>query len=70
MTQFISLTIQPTAVVERINVAQIARYYKGPHDPTTVVYLNSGIALLVTEGVSAIDDLIRDTAKTAVISAA
>jgi hypothetical protein len=70
MTQFISLTIQPTTVVEHINVAQITRYYKGPHDPTTVVYLNSGIALLVTEGVSAIDDLIRDTAQTAVISAA
>jgi len=81
VTQFIPVTIVATGATERINVALIGRYFTTQFDsvaqmpgttpppPSTTIYLIGGTELYVSETLAAVDALIGDAAKTAIISA-
>ncbi|MGA3397679.1 MAG: hypothetical protein ABSC95_00560 [Acetobacteraceae bacterium] len=81
MTQFITVTTLATGATERINVAMICRYFTSQNDSvaqlpgapapaaSTTIFLAGGAELYVSETLAAVDALIGDASKTAIISA-
>jgi len=68
MTQFIVVTAHNSKQAIRLNVAAILQYSRGVSDPSTEILLLNGGTLLATEGVSDLDEMIRNGRRTAIVS--
>ena len=68
MTQFITVTTSQTNDVVRLNIEAIIHYVCPKGETSTEVVLTNNGILKVRETVMELDELIRNTRKTAVIS--